>query len=132
MRSRIIPFTHVAVAGVLISLMTALLPDTPARAIVYAERLATVAEARSFVALSFSDLRDSRSGQFCGGTLISSMLVLTAAHCLYQEGRWLSAGEVNVTAPGSSLGTVPSPLLYEPESTQFSRVQPSHGVEPSN
>jgi secreted trypsin-like serine protease len=58
---------------------------TPAHAIVGGGPVSTGQYPWMVALASRSVYGDSRSGQFCGGTLVSPTKVVTAAHCLYDE-----------------------------------------------
>jgi secreted trypsin-like serine protease len=60
-------------------------PATPAAAIVGGVQASTTDHPWMVAVASRSVYGDSRSGQFCGGTLVSPTKVVTAAHCLYDE-----------------------------------------------
>ena len=58
---------------------------TPAHAIVGGGQVTTGQYPWMVALASRSVYGDSRSGQFCGGTLVTPTKVVTAAHCLYDE-----------------------------------------------
>ena len=59
--------------------------STPAQAIVGGGPVTTGQYPWMVALASRSVYGDTRSGQFCGGTLVSPTKVVTAAHCLYDE-----------------------------------------------
>lgn len=75
-----------ALAVLAVALPSALLVgQLPAEAVIGGTATDTAAHPWMVALASRSVYGDSRSGQFCGGTLVEPTKVVTAAHCLYDE-----------------------------------------------
>ncbi|WP_079131749.1 S1 family peptidase [Streptomyces nanshensis] len=101
---RVLPLPSLisALLGTLVALGLVLVPGVPAsqaaakdRAVV-GGRSVDAAEHPWVVALTSRDrFGDARSGQFCGGALVGTRTVITAAHCLTREVLGVDHGEVD-------------------------------------